>query len=217
MVATKSKFLFDADFTPGADPAERPVLPAEHALKLAEAESRGFRDGFAQAEKEGTAEAARRMAVAFEQIGDALDRMARGLATVESRLEQEAVAVAVAAGRKLAPALIAREPFEEIAALANECFHELVRSPHVVVRVADTLLETARERLDEIARTRGFEGRLVVMADPDIAVGDCRIEWADGGIERNQAAIETAIGQVVTRYLTGCSIAQSRLPEVEPT
>ena len=70
--------------------------PAEHALKLAEAESQGFRDGFEAAEKERVAEAERRTAAAFEQIGDALDRLARGLAAVESRLEAEAVEVAVA-------------------------------------------------------------------------------------------------------------------------
>ena len=81
---------------------------------------------------------------------------------------------------------------------------------------SDALLDDAREKLTEIARTRGFEGRLVVLADPDVAKGDCRIEWADGGLERNQAAIDLAITQAVTRYVTGCSIAQSRLPEVKP-
>ena len=33
---------------------------------------------------------------------------------------------------------------------------------------------------------RGFEGRLVVLAEPEIAPGDCRIEWADGGVVRDQ-------------------------------
>ncbi len=216
MVASKAKFLFENDFAADANPAERPVAPAEHALKLAEAESRGFADGFAQAEKEGTAEAARRTAIAFEQIGDALDRLARGLDTVERRLIGEAVEVAVAVGRKLAPELIAREPFAEIAALATECFAQLATTPHVAVRVNDTLLDTAREQLEEMARARGFAGRVVVLAEPDIAAGDCRIEWADGGVIRTQATIEEAIAQAVTRYVTGCSTAASKLPEVRP-
>ena len=34
-----------------------------------------------------------------------------------------------------------------------------------------------------------------------MAAGDCRIEWADGGLARDSAATEQAIGEAVTRYL----------------
>jgi flagellar assembly protein FliH len=200
-VTARAKFLFDLDFAAGSDPAERPIAAAEHALKLAEAESRGYRDGFAAAEKEAVAAAERRMAVAFEQIGDALDRLARGMAAIEQRLEAEAVEVAYAVGRKLATEMISREPFAEIAALATECFRQLVAAPHVVVRVSETLHATARERLERIARERGFEGRLVVLAERAIAPGDCTIEWADGGIKRDQARTEAAIESAVARFL----------------
>jgi flagellar assembly protein FliH len=76
-----------------------------------------------------------------------------------------------------------------------------VASPHVVVRVSEALYAVTRDKLDEIARSRGFEGRLVVLADPAIAPGDCRIEWADGGINRDYAATEAAIAEAVARYI----------------
>jgi len=199
-MAPATKFLFEADFAPPKSPAERPVPPAEHALKLAEAESKGFGDGFKAAEKERVAEAERRTAAAFERIGDALQRLARGLAAVEGRLEAESVEVAAAVARKLAPELIAREPFAEITALATECFKQLVTAPHIVVRVNDTLLDAAKEKLGEAARMRGFEGRLVVMAEPQIGLGDCRIEWADGGVTRDSAKTDAAIAEMVHRY-----------------
>ena len=41
----------------------------------------------------------------------------------------------------------------------------------------------------------------MVLAEPEIALGDCRIEWADGGIVRDRAATEAAIGEAVGRYL----------------
>jgi flagellar assembly protein FliH len=200
-MAAQAKYLFDQDFAVGAGPAEKAVASAEHAILLGEAESKGFRDGFAAAEKEGTAVAARRTAVALEQIGDALDRLARGLTTVEQRLETESIELAIAVARKLAPELVLRQPFAEIAALATECFKQLATAPHVVVRVNDALLETARTQLDEIARTRGFEGRLVVLAEPELAVGDCKIEWADGGIVRDTAKTDLAIANAIGRYL----------------
>ena len=200
-MATATKFMFEVDFAPGANPAERPIAPAEHVLKLAEAESKGFGDGFKAAETERVAEAERRTAAAFEQIGDALGQLARGLAAVESRLEAEAVEVAFAVARKLAPELVAREPFAEIAALATDCLKQLSAAPHVVVRVSDTLLKTARERLDETARLNGFAGRLMVLAEPDVAFGDCRVEWADGGVTRDSVKVEATIAETVRRYV----------------
>ena len=106
-----------------------------------------------------------------------------------------------AVGRKLANGLIAREPFAEVAALADQCFRELLAAPHLVVRVNGELYGAAKEKLDELSRARGFEGRLVVMAEADIALGDCRIEWADGGLKRDRAATEAAIAEAVGRYI----------------
>ena len=198
-MTANAKYLFDLDFGPSSAP--KPSSPAEILAQIEEAERKGFRDGFAAAEKEGIAATERRTAVAFEQIGGAIQQLAGSLAATQLKLETEAVELALAIARKLSPELILREPFAEIAALATECLKQLTAAPHVVVRVNDALHETARERLEEIAQSRGFEGRLVVVAEPEIAVGDCRIEWADGGVVRDQAKTDLAIGDAIGRYL----------------
>jgi flagellar assembly protein FliH len=79
----------------------------------------------------------------------------------------------------------------------------------VVVRVNEALYDTARERLEEIARSRGLEARLVVLAEPDIALGDCRIEWADGGVVRDRAATQSAITEAVIRYVAARTLRSS--------
>jgi flagellar assembly protein FliH len=200
-LSARTKFLFDIDFGSGAgaDGAMGAVARAAHEAALADARADAYRDGLADA----AADAQRRAAAALERVAAGLESLVHGLDATARRLEVEAVDVAVAAARKLAPELIAREPFAEIAALVRECFTHLVAAPHVVVRVNDALHAQAREQLEETARTRGFDGRLVVLAEPDIALGDCRIEWADGGIVRDRAATEAAIGEVVGRYAAG--------------
>jgi flagellar assembly protein FliH len=70
-----------------------------------------------------------------------------------------------------------------------------------VVRINDQLYEAARERIERLAKQSGFEGRLVILAEPEIETGDCRIEWADGGIVLERAAIETKIDELVGRYM----------------
>jgi flagellar assembly protein FliH len=202
-MSAPTKFLFDVDFA--ADGKRAPAAPtielAAHAVKLAEAETAAHRRGYAEAKAEAAAEVERRIADAMERIEAGVREANKALETIEARLECEAVDVAVAVARKLAPALIAREPFAEISALATDCFRELRATPHIVVRVNDALYPTAREKLDALARAAGYEGRLVVMAEPGIACGDCRIEWADGGINRDFAAAEVAIGEAVERYV----------------
>lgn len=200
-MAPKAKFMFEQNFAPGASQAEKAVAAAEHALKLADAEQQGFRNGFEAAEHEGHSVAARRTAAAFEQMAGSVERFSRSIVAAEQRIEAEAIELAVAIARKLVPELLQREPFGEIAALATECFRQLSTAPHVVVRVNDALHETAQKQLEEIARTRGFDGRLVVVAEPEIAVGDCKIEWADGGVIRDMAQMEETIGTTIARYL----------------
>jgi flagellar assembly protein FliH len=196
-----AKYLFDTDFGPGKKVSTTIAL-AEHAALVAEAETRGYRNGFQAAEAEMKAETARRLAIALEQAAEMLMLMGQGLKEIDARLELEAIAVAYAVATKLAPALIAREPMAEIEALASGIFRQLLATPHVVVRVSDRLYEPAREKLEKISQESGFEGRLVLLAEPEMADGDCRIEWADGGLTRDRASAEQLIAETVQRFVS---------------
>ena len=193
------KFMFEDDFAsgPAATNAKPSITLAAHEAALALAQAEAYRNGLAAAE----AQIEGRASVACERIAQGLASLAQGLAAIEARLEAESVEVALAVARKLAPELIAAEPFAEIATLAAGCFRQLVAAPHVVVRIAEAIYENAHARLEDIARLHGFAGRLVVLAEPGMALGDCRIEWADGGLSRDRAATEGAIGEAVGRYV----------------
>lgn len=194
-----AKYLFDEDFSTGQKPT---ITLVEAERRRADAESQAYRDGFAAGLAQAQNDVAQRIAAALGVIADAMDRLYKALDDVEARLETEAVQVAVAVASKLAPELIAREPLAEISALATESFGHLVKAPHVAVHIGTEIYEAAKAKLDEIAGARGFEGRLVVMEDSSMAAGDCRIEWADGGVSRDRAATLATIDDVVGRYVT---------------
>ncbi|MPZ41017.1 MAG: flagellar assembly protein H [Rhizobiales bacterium] len=200
MRASPAKFLFENDFTPGGEVKPTMTLDA-HAAKVKEAEAVAFARGFEQGASEARAQTEKQSAATIEHIAAAMAALGKQLEAVEAKLETEAVEVAVAVAKKLAPELVKREPFAEIAALAMGCFRNLVKCPHVVVRVNDALHEAARMKLDEIVRRCSPDTRLVVLAEPEIALGDCRIEWADGGIDRDSTAIAAAIDEAVMRYV----------------
>jgi flagellar assembly protein FliH len=196
-----AKFLFDVDFAAGSQ-REPTITLAEHATELAEAEEAARARGYAQGERDAQVEISRRIASTLESIATGIEAADGALKAIEAKLECEAVEVAVAVARKLAPSLIEREPFAEIAALASGCFRELVAAPHMVVRVNEGLYAAAREKIEDIARAHAFGGRLVALGEPDIAAGDCRIEWADGGVRRDAGATDRAIGEAVARYIS---------------
>ena len=197
-----AKFLFETDFRPGAADTKPVTLGLEeHAARIKEAEAAAFARGFDQGASEARAEADKRSGAIIERIATTMNVLDKQLAAVEAKFETEAVEVAVAVAKKLTSKLMEHEPFAEIAALASECFRNLVKCPHVVVRVNDALHEAAREKLDEIIRRCTPDTRLIVLAEPEIAPGDCRIDWADGGVDRDSAAIAAAIDDAVARYV----------------
>jgi flagellar assembly protein FliH len=200
-MAAPAKFLFDMDFSAPDKMRERAATPSEIAQKIASAEARAYRDGYDAALREAKVESDRRAALALEEIGITIKGIAARFSGIEARMETEAVDVAVAVARKLASELFAREPLGEITALVSDCFAQLVSTPHLVVRINDRLYEAGHARIEALAKQSGFAGRLVILAEPEIETGDCRIEWADGGVVLERASIEAKISELVGRYI----------------
>jgi flagellar assembly protein FliH len=215
-MAAPAKFLFDMDFGVPDKARERAATSAEIAQKVAAAEARAYRDGFDAGQREAKAESDRRAALALEEIGICIQGIATGFSGIETRMETEAVDVAVAVARKLCSELVAAEPLGEIVGLVSDCFSHLVSTPHIVVRINDTLYEAARERIERLAKQSGFEGRLVILAEPEIAAGDCKIEWADGGVVLERAAIEAKVNELVGRYIASRGQAENPAMRIEP-
>ena len=200
-MASPAKFLFDMDFSAPDKGRERPATALEVAQKIASAEAHAYRDGYDAGQREAKAESDRRTALALEEIGTGIQAIKARFSGIETRMETEAVDVAVAVARKLCSELISGEPLGEITALVSDCFSHLVSTPHLVVRINDSLYEPARDRIERLAKQSGFSGRLVILAEPEIQSGDCKIEWADGGVVLERAAIEAKIDELVGRYM----------------
>jgi flagellar assembly protein FliH len=120
------------------------------------------------------------------------------IATIEMRrLEDNARAEALAFARIFSQKMVGRmletAPLQAIEATARAIFNDLRGSPHVAIRVAPSLVDAAKSRIGLLMRENGLDAKLFVFPDPDIPSGDCRIEWADGGIIRDRAKLEMLI------------------------
>ena len=171
--------------------------------------ARATRTGYAAGQADATAETTRRNAVAMEEIARTLSGVAAQISKAETRIETEAVDIAVAVARKLCSELTSREPLAELTALVEDCLRQLISTPHLVVRINDALYDDARVRIEGLAKQSGFDGRLVILSDPDIAHGDCKLEWADGGVTSDRTATESKIEELVGRYMAARNTAET--------
>lgn len=210
MAAAPARFTFDLDL---GKKRENSTLMSDSAMQamLHEARMDGFAQGFAEGESSISAKTARVLASAAEALADRAAALNAALDDNRQQTLTDAVELAASIGRKLALHLLAREPTAEIEALIEECMASLDGVPHLVIRCHVDLADAVREIAEARMQTSGFSGRLVVLGEPDITLGDCRIEWVDGGLVRDVNAISAQINSRIAAYLA----ARGRRPSEE--
>lgn len=160
---------------------------------MAEAHARGMQEGRAQAETQVQA----RLADAVTRLGLAAAGLIGQSDARDAEREAEAMDFAVSLARRIAGTALDAQPMAAIGDAARAALQHLRGVPHLVVRVHESLVDESEALVKQLARERGFEGRLVVLGEPDLAPGDARMEWADGGVVRDRARIEATVLEVL--------------------
>lgn len=209
--AAPAKFRFDLDL---GHREERNSVLTESALAavVGNARADGFQQGVDEGTRSATVRAAERLAHAAERLADHSAALNAALDDSRRQTLRDAVGLAATIARKLASHLMAQQPTAEIEALIAECLTSLDSVPHLVIRCAPDLADAVREIALARIATSGFAGRLVVLGDPDQALGDAKLEWVDGGIVRDRAALEAEIDKRLQDFLAahrGTSDTQS--------
>lgn len=200
------KFTFDTRFDDGQPSAQRSyakVRFSEEDVERARAEA--YASGFSAGHAEATANGERAIGDAMRDFASNAASLLAALDAESASIRGEAAALALAVARKLAPALVASRPEAEIEAVLRDCLTHLNREPHIVLRVADTLVERLKETVDRMAHERGLAGRIILIGQDGVAEGDCVVEWADGGVVRSRADIEREVADTVARYAESLS------------
>ena len=201
-----ARFTFDLDLAGRQRGGGRPMSDAALDAMLKDAREEGIALGHAEAERSATGQ----LAAAADSVATSAAAMARALEDAQKTAVANAVDLAAAIARKLALTLIESQPLVELEALIAECLTSIESAPHLVIRCHPDLAETVRQSTESRMTTSGFTGRLVVIGDPEIALGDGKIEWADGGLIRDLTAITASIDERVNAYLDARGIVRSK-------
>ncbi|ESR22690.1 FliH/SctL family protein [Lutibaculum baratangense] len=206
MARSAERYLFDEVFAIDTAPKKKEA-PAptfdQRTLDdaVAAAREEGRREGREAGKREALGQVEKRVADTTAALVKSLASLLERRDAEEREASEEAVQIGVGVARKLCTTLIDKEPAVEVEALLRSCVEWAGDAPHLVIRVNDEAAEILRGNVSKIVAEKGFGGRVVVLPDPDVAPGDGRIDWADGGAVRERAKIEADIDDAVGRYL----------------
>lgn len=217
-MAALQKFMFETRFDgveerkrPEArQAAKAPVTLTEEQLGALREES--FAAGRAQGAGETAAEAESLAAQALARIEARLAEAAPQMAAAIDAVKRDAVAAAITAVRKLVPRLSKDGDLADIESVVASCLATVLEEPRVVVRIHDSMLDLIKERVAGVAAKAGYDGKVVLVVDDNLGPGDCRVEWADGGAERDTGWMWKQIDGVVERFFAGLSVAPPGRP-----
>ncbi len=194
------KFMFDRTFDPLATAHAEPAKPPVYAqADMDAAKQAAFKDGFTQGEQAANKEQTARIAAIVEKIDGAVGKLLQNAAAQQQDQQADIQDIALAIARKLLPDFIARHGFSEIESVLALVLKEMVREPRLVVRVHDQVLDALQQALQDLTARAAYAGKVVLLADDKMTPNDCKIEWADGGVERDINVIWQEIDRAVGR------------------
>ena len=219
-MAALQKFMFDRTFDRPA-PAVAPILDAanasEAAAEIAEAAApppptyseedlqTARAEALAQGREEGHKEAAesieREVRDALNTAENALRELMWSQSAIETQATEDAIRVALAAIRRLFPALAEHAPLAEIERMVRETMTMIQGEAALNIYINDRLREPFAARLQEVIAAAGFQERVVLHGAAALGPSDCRIEWTAGGVARDTAAILKAIEETAARAI----------------
>jgi flagellar assembly protein FliH len=220
------KFLFEQSFDlpdakrapmRKAPPPPPPPEPTFSAAELEAARAAGIAAGTAAGRAAALAEATQSIEA---RVAGAISGMALGIKVLlasRDRYAEEAQHAALKMLRavlaKTLPALCRKMPLLEIEGVIGQCLREAFDEPRLVVRVADGIFETMQQRIGAIAEAAGFSGKMVLLADDTLAAEDVRVEWAEGGAERETRRLIDDIDGALARALDSIPIPGTSPPQ----
>ena len=217
-MALAEKFLFDFSFdAPGGDARHRGVVtPAEPVFTRLELDA-----ATAQARDEGHAAGmAEALSQREQQVSDALSALAERLgavlaekASADRESERNTIELTRAIASKLFPALLRKGALAELEAVVIQCMHDTIGEPRLVLRVPDAIFEAAQQRIAPLAASNGYPGKVIILVDETLGESDCRVEWADGGAERDTARSWRDIDTAITRALSALNDGNEPFPQ----
>ena len=215
-MSASEKFMFDLTFDNEVEVPLKSQKPDEIAAVEEEPEiivptfseeevEIARQQGFEAGKKEGLAATTE---VLIRQINETLlkadEKLLAAFQTQDSvnqELSRAAHSLAMGICKKMMPAMAKQHSFDEVEKVIEEVFAKVIEEPRITLSVHSDIADAVEVRVSELAKGKGYEGRFFVRADEALEASDCRIDWANGGSERNTQELWANITTILDRNI----------------
>ena len=191
------KFLFDLnsfDDEPAAKQIAEEAPPPPPTFTeddVAQAESdayrRGRQDGFRESEEAISREIATLIGVMNTQLDDLLQQESRRQADYTENL----IASLQSMYAQTVPTLVTHQAWPMLARMARDVIDQHKAATALEFIVPDIYVDTLKAHLEKLYGARAVQ--FAVRGDHVMQLGDCRINWLNGGAIQDMAALQTQI------------------------
>lgn len=121
--------------------------------------------------------------------------------SINHEISRAAHSLAIGVCKKMMPAMAKQNSFGEVEKVIEEVFSKALEVPSITIVVHADLVEAVEIRLCELAKEKEYKGRIHVKANKANEPSDCRVDWANGGIERNTNELWANITSILKRNI----------------
>lgn len=188
------KFTFDQDFsgdTPSGSYNSKQQKINDDAL--AQGKELGYEEAMQSLEKS--------CEFTLEDIKNSFSTILHNHDSQVLEMEKHTTSLVLSIIRKIAPAMVNSHPLNEIEKLVKECLRNNPMEPRMAIRVDDRMLPLLRQKIDTIQTDCDFHGQIVLISDEMKNISDCRVEWTNGGAERDYEVLLKTIEEKVQIFI----------------
>jgi flagellar assembly protein FliH len=121
--------------------------------------------------------------------------------SVNQDLSRAAHSLAVGICKKMMPAMAKQHSFDEVGRVIEEVFAKAIEEPRITLSVHSDIAKAIEVRVSELAKEKVYEGRVLVQVDEELEASDCRVDWVNGGSERNTKKLWANITSILDRNI----------------
>ena len=183
---------------------EEPKAPSFSEQELEAARAEAYVEGLAKGKEEAQttidyAKNAREevLALAVNSLAGSLEQALERRKEEQAKTQADMAKLALMMAQKIAGNAMEDMPLAAIQPMVEDCLNMLGSEERVKISLHPDLVEMLQEKL---ALSPSSSKQIVdVVGNPELAVGDCRIEWHGGKAERNTAALWKEMEAVIAR------------------
>lgn len=181
---------------------EEEIIPTFSEEEVAAARQEGFADGKAEGIAETLASIEKNTEETLNNIAERVAPLFALQEQANQEISNDATALSLAVVRKFFPTLNEDSALNEVTSVVESLLGRLINEPNIQIKCNPAISDALTGRIDHLTKGNALIGKITVIAEEEIPLGDCKIEWSSGTAERNLATLISEIDGIIAQNAT---------------